>query len=119
MKKPVIIIIFIILLSLSAGCIYVNPLEQAGGNNASEEQTTAIQVCQITCENNIRFLPLGVHLSGNSSTGTSKWHSKPLKVNTFFCQVNGDVYDHCCGQGCTSRPSPDRIQLSEKGSGPV
>ena len=59
MKKPVIIIIFIILLSLSVGCIYVNPLEQAGGNNASEEQTTAIQVCQITCENNIRFLPLG------------------------------------------------------------
>jgi hypothetical protein len=58
-KRPVIIIIFIILLSLSAGCIYVNPLAQAGGNNASEEQTTAIQVCQITCENNIRFLPLG------------------------------------------------------------
>ena len=55
----VILIAFIILLSLFAGCIYVNPLVQAGEANATPDQATALQVCQITCENHIRFLPLG------------------------------------------------------------
>ena len=59
MKKPALLLAIIILLSLVAGCIYVNPLEQAGENNASSGQTTALQVCQITCENHIRYLPLG------------------------------------------------------------
>ena len=58
LKKPVLLIAFIILFSLFAGCIYVNPLEQAG-ENASDSQATAIQVCQISCENHIRYLPLG------------------------------------------------------------
>lgn len=59
MKIHVILIAFIILFSSCAGCIYVNPLVQAGEVNASPDQATALQVCEITCENNIRFLPLG------------------------------------------------------------
>lgn len=59
MKNPVILIALIILLLFFAGCIYVNPLVQVGETNASADQTTALQVCQITCENHIRFLPLG------------------------------------------------------------
>lgn len=59
MKKPVLILAIIVLLSFFAGCIYVNPLVQAGERNASPDQVTALQVCQIACENHIRFLPLG------------------------------------------------------------
>jgi hypothetical protein len=58
-KLPLILITFTILLPLFAGCIYVNPLVQAGETNASPDQATALQVCQITCENHIRLLPLG------------------------------------------------------------
>ena len=57
--KRMVIIACIILLVLSMGCIYVNPLVQAGESNGSIDQTTAIQVCQITCDNHIKFLPLG------------------------------------------------------------
>jgi hypothetical protein len=59
MKKRVIMIAFSILLSIFAGCIYVNPLVEAGENNASAGQTTADQVCKITCDNHIKYLPLG------------------------------------------------------------
>ena len=59
MKKPVLILALLILLSFFAGCIYVNPLVQAGERDASPDQVTALQVCQISCENHIRFLPLG------------------------------------------------------------
>jgi hypothetical protein len=58
MKKQVMIIV-LLLLTLFAGCVYVNPLVQAGEKPASDEQTTAIQICQISCENHIRSLPLG------------------------------------------------------------
>jgi hypothetical protein len=57
--KKIVIIVLILLFSLFAGCVYVNPLVQAGENNASEGQTTAIQVCQITCDLHIKYLPLG------------------------------------------------------------
>jgi hypothetical protein len=57
--KRIVIIACIILLVLSTGCIYVNPLVQAGDNNGSIDQTTAIQVCQIACDNHIQYLPLG------------------------------------------------------------
>jgi hypothetical protein len=78
MKYPVIVITIIILLSLFAGCIYVNPLVQVGEANATPDQSTALQVCQITFENHIRFLPLGcicqeiptpVPVNGTSSAG--------------------------------------------------
>jgi hypothetical protein len=59
MKKQVIIIILLLLLSLIAGCIYVNPLVQVGEQKATPDQDTAIQLCQISCENHIRYLPLG------------------------------------------------------------
>ena len=59
MKKQVMIIVLILLLSLFAGCVYVNPLVQAGGQKGTPDQTTAIQVCEISCENHIRYLPLG------------------------------------------------------------
>jgi hypothetical protein len=59
MKKHLIIISLIITLSLFAGCVYVNPLVQVGEQKGTPDQTTAIQVCQITCENHIRYLPLG------------------------------------------------------------
>jgi hypothetical protein len=57
--KKFVILALIILLTLFAGCVYVNPLVQAGESNGSIDQTTAIQVCQITCDNHIRYLPLG------------------------------------------------------------
>ena len=60
MKKQVMIIVLILLLlSLFAGCVYVNPLVQIGGQKGTSDQTTAIQVCEISCENHIRYLPLG------------------------------------------------------------
>ena len=60
MKKQVMIIVLILLLfSLFAGCIYVNPLVQMGGKKGTPDQTTAIQLCQISCENHIKYLPLG------------------------------------------------------------
>ena len=59
MKKFVMIIVLIILFSLFAGCVYVNPLVQAGEKRGTPDQTTAIQVCQISCENHIKYLPLG------------------------------------------------------------
>jgi hypothetical protein len=59
MKKFVMIIVLIILFSLFAGCVYVNPLVQAGEKKGTPDQTTAIQVCQISCENHIKYLPLG------------------------------------------------------------
>ncbi|MFY9799666.1 MAG: hypothetical protein WAK10_00275 [Methanoregula sp.] len=59
MKKPALLLALLILLSFFAGCVYVNPLVQAGERNASPDQATALQVCQIACENHIRFLPLG------------------------------------------------------------
>lgn len=59
LKNPVILLAIIILLSLFCGCVYVNPLVQVGEANATPDQATALQVCQITCENHIRFLPLG------------------------------------------------------------
>jgi hypothetical protein len=48
MMKKFVIGAFIILLTIFAGCVYVNPLVQAGERNGSVDQTTAIQVCQIT-----------------------------------------------------------------------
>jgi hypothetical protein len=57
--KKFVIVALIILLTLFAGCVYVNPLVQAGESNGSIDQTTAIQVCQITCDNHIKYLPLG------------------------------------------------------------
>jgi hypothetical protein len=57
--KKFVILALIILLTLFAGCVYVSPLVQAGESNGSIDQTTAIQVCQITCDNHIRYLPLG------------------------------------------------------------
>jgi hypothetical protein len=60
MKKQVMIIVLILLLfSLFAGCVYVNPLVQVGEKKGTPDQATAIQVCQILCENHIRYLPLG------------------------------------------------------------
>jgi hypothetical protein len=60
MKKQVMIIaLLLIFLSLFAGCVYVNPLVQVGEQKGTPDQETAIQVCQITCENHIRYLPLG------------------------------------------------------------
>ena len=59
MKLEVIIIILIFLLSLFAGCIYVNPLVQVGEKKESSDQSTAIHVCEISCENHIRYLPFG------------------------------------------------------------
>jgi hypothetical protein len=60
MKKKVMIIVLILLLfSLFAGCIYVNPLVQVGEQKGTPDQATAIQVCEISCENHIRYLPLG------------------------------------------------------------
>ena len=59
MKKFVMIIVLIILFPLFAGCVYVNPLVQAGEKKGTPDQTTAIQVCQISCENHIKYLPLG------------------------------------------------------------
>ena len=59
MMKKFVIGAFIILLTIFAGCVYGNPLVQAGERNGSVDQTTAIQVCQITCDNHIRYLPLG------------------------------------------------------------
>ena len=57
--KKFVIVAFIILLTVFGGCVYVNPLVQAGESNGSVDQTTAILVCQITCDNHIRYLPLG------------------------------------------------------------
>jgi len=61
MKKQVMIIalLLLLLLSLFAGCVYVNPLVQAGEQKGTPDQTIAIQLCQISCENHIRYLPLG------------------------------------------------------------
>ena len=59
MKKSVMIIALIIMFSLFAGCVYVNPLVQVGEQKGTPDQATAIQVCQISCENHIRYLPLG------------------------------------------------------------
>jgi hypothetical protein len=60
MKKQVMIIVLILLIfSLFAGCIYVNPLVQVGEKKGTPDQATAIQLCQISCENHIRYLPLG------------------------------------------------------------
>jgi hypothetical protein len=59
MKKIVMIILLIILFSLFAGCIYVNPLVQVGEQKGTPDQATAIQLCQISCENHIKYLPLG------------------------------------------------------------
>ena len=60
MKKQVMIIaLLLLLLSLFAGCVYVNPLVQVGAKKGTPDQATAIQVCQISCENHIRYLPLG------------------------------------------------------------
>ena len=53
------LIVLIILISLFAGCVYVNPLVQVGEQKGTPDQTTAIQVCQISCENHIKYLPLG------------------------------------------------------------
>jgi hypothetical protein len=59
MKKQGMIIVLILLLSLSVGCVYVNPLVQFGEKKETPDPTTAIQVCQISCENHIKYLPLG------------------------------------------------------------
>jgi hypothetical protein len=60
MKKQVMIIALLLLvLLLFAGCVYVNPLVQAGEQKETPDQTTAIQVCQISCENHIKYFPLG------------------------------------------------------------
>jgi hypothetical protein len=59
MKQQVMIIVLILLLSLFSGCIFVNPLVQVGEKKGTPDQTTAIQVCQISCENHLRYLPLG------------------------------------------------------------
>jgi hypothetical protein len=59
MKKIIMIIVLIILFSLFTGCIYVNPLVQAGEQKGTPDQATAIQLCQISCENHIKYLPLG------------------------------------------------------------
>ena len=60
MKKKVMIIVLILLLfSLFAGCVYVNPLVQVGEQKGTPDQATAIQVCEISCENHIKYLPLG------------------------------------------------------------
>jgi hypothetical protein len=60
MKKQIIIIVLILLIfSLFAGCVYVNPLVQAGEQKETPDQTIAIQVCQISCENHIKYFPLG------------------------------------------------------------
>lgn len=49
----------LLLLSSFAGCVYVNPLVQVGEKEGTPDQTTAIQLCQISCENHIKYLPLG------------------------------------------------------------
>ena len=59
MKKQVMIITLLLLLSLFAGCVYVNPLVQVGDQKETPDQATAIQLCQISCENHIRYLPIG------------------------------------------------------------
>jgi hypothetical protein len=59
MKLQVIIIALILLLSFFAGCVYVNPLVQIGEKKGTPDEATAIQVCEISCENHIRYLPLG------------------------------------------------------------
>ena len=59
MKKIIMITVLMILFSLFAGCVYVNPLVQAGDQKATPDQATAIQVCEISCENHFRYLPLG------------------------------------------------------------
>jgi hypothetical protein len=59
MKKHLIIIALILLLPLFAGCVYVSLLVQAGEKKGTPDQATAIQVCQISCENHITYLPLG------------------------------------------------------------
>jgi hypothetical protein len=59
MKKQVMIIALLLLLSLFACCVYVNPLVQAGEQKETPDQTIAIQVCQISCENHIKYFPLG------------------------------------------------------------
>ena len=59
MKKQVMIILLLLLLSLFAGCVYVNPLVQVGDQKGTPDQTIAIQVCQISCENHIKYFPLG------------------------------------------------------------
>jgi hypothetical protein len=60
MKKQVMIIALLLLVhSLFAGCVYVNPLVQAGEQQGTPDQATAIKVCQISCENHIKYFPLG------------------------------------------------------------
>ena len=59
MKKQVVIIVLLIILSLCAGCVYVNPLVQVGEKKGTPDQDIAIQVCQISCKNHIKYLPLG------------------------------------------------------------
>jgi hypothetical protein len=59
MKKIIMITVLLILFSLFAGCVYVNPLVQAGEQKGTPDQMTAIQLCQISCENHIKYLPLG------------------------------------------------------------
>jgi hypothetical protein len=59
MNNQIMIITLLLLLSLFAGCVYVNPLVQAGEQKETLDQTTAIQVCQISCENHIKYFPLG------------------------------------------------------------
>jgi hypothetical protein len=59
MKKQVMIIVLLLLLLLFAGCVYVNPLVQVGEQKGTPDQDTAIQVCEISCENHIKYLPLG------------------------------------------------------------
>jgi hypothetical protein len=49
----------IFLLSLFAGCIYVDPFVQVGENNASAGQAAANEVCKINCDNHVKYLPLG------------------------------------------------------------
>jgi hypothetical protein len=60
MKQQVMMIIaLLLLLSLFAGCVYVNPLVQVGEKKGTPDQDIAIKVCEISCENHIRYLPLG------------------------------------------------------------
>jgi hypothetical protein len=60
MKKQVMIIVLILFIfSLFAGWIYVNPQVQAGEQKGTPDQTLAIQVCQVSCKNYIKYFPLG------------------------------------------------------------
>jgi len=59
MKQQVMVIVLLVILSLSAACVYVNPLVQVGEKKGTPDQDIAIQVCEISCENHIRYLPLG------------------------------------------------------------